>query len=111
MDIVAPKTQKTHFVGLVLFLKYIVLAPTYFRHKRLSSALAGLIALFGMGRDVTPPSKYQNIIFEFLIFFALTKSVVIFKVLNRNRNISTSQLKRLLALHLKPINVIISYGS
>jgi hypothetical protein len=36
---------------------------------------------------------------------------VIFKVLNRNRNISTSQLKQLLALHLKPINVIISHGS
>ena len=36
---------------------------------------------------------------------------VVCKVLNRNRNISTSQLKRLLALHLKPINVIISHGS
>gem|GEM_PF-3200941 len=48
--------------------KYTVLAPTYFRPKGLSSALAGLIALFGMGRDVTPPSKHQNTIFEELLF-------------------------------------------
>ena len=34
---------------------------------------------------------------------------MISKFLNRSRNISTSRLKRLLALHLKPINVIISY--
>ena len=37
--------------------------------------------------------------------------VVISKFLNRNRNISTSQLNALLRLHLKPINVIISHGS
>jgi len=36
---------------------------------------------------------------------------VISKFLNRNRNISTSQLNGLLHLHLKPINVIISHGS
>lgn len=29
---------------------------------------------------------------------------------NRNRRISTPRLKRLLAVHLEPINVIISYG-
>ena len=33
------------------------------------------------------------------------------KFLNRNRNISTSQLNALLRLHLKPINLIISHGS
>ena len=37
--------------------------------------------------------------------------VVVYKFLNRNRNISTSQLNALLRLHLKPINVIISHGS
>ena len=37
--------------------------------------------------------------------------VVVSKFLNRNRNISTSQLNALLRLHLKPINVIISHGS
>ena len=36
---------------------------------------------------------------------------VVYKFLNRNRNISTSQLNALLRLHLKPINVIISHGS
>jgi len=35
---------------------------------------------------------------------------VIFKFPNRNRRISTPRLKRLLAVHLEPINVIISYG-
>jgi len=51
--------------------------------------------------------KYLNIYFLVSDF----SRSVISKVLNRNRNISTSQLKRLLALHLKPINVIISHGS
>ena len=37
--------------------------------------------------------------------------IVVCKFLNRNRNISTSQLNALLRLHLKPINVIISHGS
>src|SRR3989338_10487513 len=37
--------------------------------------------------------------------------IVISKFLNRNRNISTSQLNTLLCLHLKPINLIISQGS
>ena len=36
---------------------------------------------------------------------------VVSKFLNRNRNISTSQLNALLRFHLKPINVIISHGS
>jgi len=36
---------------------------------------------------------------------------VVCKFLNRNRNISTSQLYTLLCLHLKPINLIISQGS
>ena len=45
-------------------LEYIVLAPSYFCHERLSSPLAGLTSLFGMGRGVAPPSKHQNIIFK-----------------------------------------------
>jgi len=56
--------KKPHFHKVCYVFEYIVLAPTYFPLKRVSSALAGLIALFGMGRDVTPPSKYQNIIFK-----------------------------------------------
>ncbi len=36
---------------------------------------------------------------------------VIFKVPNRNRNISTPWLSTLLYVHLAPINVIISYVS
>ncbi len=38
------------------------------------------------------------------------RTCAIFKFPNRNRGISTPRLKRLLALHLEPINVIISYG-
>ncbi len=45
----------------------------------------------------------------FLVYAILLR--VIFTFPNRNRTISTSQLKRLLVLHLTPINVIISYGS
>ena len=76
------------------------------------------------GRGVTPPSKHQNIIFKVrlhatakkrwrILFYpiGLTYGFVVSKVLNRNRNISTSQLSALLRLHLKPINVIISHGS
>jgi len=44
--------------------------------KRLSSALAGLIALFGMGRDVTPPSKHQNIIFKVIRIFNLLRYII-----------------------------------
>ncbi len=44
-------------------------------------------------------------------FFSRTTRVVVCKFLNRNRNISTSQLNALLRLHLKPINLIISQGS
>ena len=39
---------------------------------------------------------------------ALGAICVISKFLNRNRNISTSQLNALLRLHLKPINLVIS---
>ena len=42
---------------------------------------------------------------------AVKADCVVSKFLNRNRNISTSQLNALLRLHLKPINVIISHGS
>ena len=65
-----------------------------------------------MGRDVTPPSKHQNTIFECAnILVPRQTGVVISKFLNRNRNISTSSLNALLRLHVKPINVIISHGS
>ena|GEM_PF-5139010 len=46
-------------IFIVLNTKF--LALTYFRPEGLSSALAGLIALFGMGRDVSPPSKHQEL--------------------------------------------------
>ena len=55
-------------MAFLFFLKYIVLALTYFRSEELSSVLMGLIALFGMGRDVSPSSKHQNTIFKVLIF-------------------------------------------
>ncbi len=51
---------------------------------------------------VEAPEHYIQV---FIIFF------VVSKFLNRNRNISTSQLNTLLCLHLKPINLIISQGS
>ena len=38
----------------------------------------------------------------------LRRGAVVSKFLNRNRNISTSQLNALLRLHLKPINLVIS---
>ena len=90
-----------------------MLAIAYFPHERVSSAQQGLTSLFGMGRGVAPPSKHQNIIFKvyFYIFSDFLRRSVVCKVLNRNRNISTSQLNALLRLHLKPINVIISHGS
>ena len=43
------------------------------------------------------------------IYFLLIKQTVIFNFPNRNRIISTSWLNTLLCVHLKPINVIISY--
>ena len=46
--------------------------------------------------------------FKFLNFSIAKRCAVVSKFLNRNRNISTSRLKRLLALHLKPINLVIS---
>ena len=36
---------------------------------------------------------------------------VVYKFLNRNRNISTSRLNALLRFYLKPINLVISQGS
>ena len=51
----------------------------------------------------TPIKNFLNEVYEYIF--------VVSKFLNRNRNISTSQLNALLRLHLKPINVIISHGS
>ena len=54
--------------------------------------------------DKSPRQKVWNLIHYIFL-------IVVYKFLNRNRNISTSQLNALLRLHLKPINVIISHGS
>ena len=72
-------------------------------------------------RTTSPPSQGRHLmprhpILSFQFFgpphqFKKLVRGVVSKVLNRNRNISTSQLNALLRLHLKPINLVISYGS
>ncbi len=61
------------------------------------------------GKRCTPcdESPTLNTHLELFIFYFLR---VICNFPNRNRAISTSRLNTLLCVHLKPINVIISYG-
>jgi len=56
-----PYSASSYLPGVLFFvLKYFVLAATYFCQLRLSSVLRSLIALFGMGRDVTSATNHQH---------------------------------------------------
>ena len=65
--------------------------------------------------NLQPPEPFRCSSIELRPYLPLQSLWIIFyvisKFLNRNRNISTSQLNALLRFHLKPINVIISHGS
>ncbi len=41
-----------------------MLAPAYFPHQRVSSALEDLTSVFGMRTGVPPPTKHQHKIFN-----------------------------------------------
>ena len=107
IDKKAKKLKNLIFIRFLMEIKYLVLATAYFPHERVSSAQQGLTSLFGMGRGVALATNHQHKKLDDFLFFL----IVVCKFLNRNRNISTSQLNTLLCLHLKPINVIISHGS
>jgi hypothetical protein len=64
-----------------------------------------------MNYSTQHPKLFLYKVYEFLSLFSFFLFFVVSKFLNRNRNISTSQLNRLLGFHLKPINLIISQGS
>ena len=70
------------------------------------------IAIYRLSYPATLKTKnILNKVYEYIYGTLNFFRAVVSKFLNRNRNISTSQLNALLRLHLKPINVIISHGS
>ena len=125
------ETPKHPIFQRLFSFKHFVLATAYFPPKSIIGSTRLNFSVRNGKRcdpcDKSPTQKVQiycachAIAFEavagslyFLcVFFqyVLRRIIVLCKFPNRNRNISTSQLKRLLALHLKPINVIISHGS
>src|SRR3982751_4488273 len=75
---------------------------------RVPSALAGLTALFGMGRGVPPPLSPPKLFVRYahpqnsIATTSYSKS--------RPRAISTGPLNTLLCLHVPPIDVVVSHG-
>ena len=86
----------------------IVLAAAYFpgAFAQVSSVLKGLTAEFGMGSGVAPSRNHQNN-GVFYRHRRQNKGLKRQKCGKIKRLISTARLKPLLALHLRPIKVII----
>jgi hypothetical protein len=118
--VITKQRQKAlYFKGFFSF-KHFVLATAYFPPKSIIGSTRLNFSVRNGKRcdpcDKSPTQKVQiylcSIYFLCVFLFdPILLGFVVCKFPNRNRNISTSQLNRLLCLHLKPINVIISHGS
>src|ERR671936_45027 len=75
---------------------------------RVPSALAGLTALFGMGRGVPPPLSPPKLLGAKRTPSKLHSDSTCSK--SRPRAISTGPLNALLRLHVPPIYVVVSHG-
>ena len=86
------------------------------------SALAGLTALFGMGRGGAPPPSHLSLLG--IRPYRASPNLLMFDILRTKRRlpakgaalselywaISTARLSALQRVHLRPINVVVSHG-